>query len=54
MLLKGCLSTSLSQFEQPIKVRRLDFMGFIIKRVGLVSASFMFSFVIVTYGEYEK
>ena len=32
--LKGCLSTSLSQFEQPISVRRLNFTGFLMKRVG--------------------
>ena len=51
---EGCFSTSLSQFEQPISVRRLDFMGFLMRRVGLVSASFIFSFVMVTYGEYEK
>ena len=51
--LKGCLSTSLSQFEQPISVRGLDSTGFLMKHVGLVSASFIFSFVIVTYGEYD-
>ena len=27
-------------------------MGFLVKRVGLVPASFIVSFVIVTYGEY--
>ena len=32
--LKGCLSTSLSQFEQPISVSRLNFTGFLMKRVG--------------------
>ena len=29
-------------------------MGFLMKRVGLVPASFIVSFVIVTYGEYKK
>ena len=29
-------------------------MGFFMKHVGLVPASFIVSFVIVTYGEYKK
>ena len=52
--LKGCLSASLSYFEQLISIRRSDFTGFLMKRVGLVPASFIVSFVIVTYGEYKK
>ena len=40
--LKGCLSTSLSQFEQPISVRRLNFTGFLMKRVGWFQRLYIF------------
>ena len=53
--LKGCLSTSLTQFDWATYFsKKVKFYGLPHETCGMVSASFTFSFVIVTYGEYDK
>ena len=48
--LKGCLSTSLTQFDWATYFsKKVKFYGLPHETCGMVSASFTFSFVIVTY-----